>query len=135
MLNELNEIDTNCNNCVFMERDMDKYKESVLLQRKNQDDYVANKRKNMIAKATAWEQASNRIVNSNPKLCEELYNKAQNIRLEASKINPNYKKPKLSYGTCIWKSIKLSKWYLWRKKVSFIPQVCMPENNKCWKSR
>ncbi len=112
---ELQKIDCNCNDCVFMVRDMEKFKESLDRHHKWQWDYFNVLKDNLIKKAKWWKEQKNDL------------DKCNNLLAEAAKMKFQFDKGEVSinYGRCS----KLN------KDVSFIPNVLQIETQECFKHR
>lgn len=104
---ELQKIDCNCNNCTFMVRDFEAYAKWENWRRWQDKADFDKKREKAIAEAHANED-----------------HEAQNTLLaKAMKMQFQFDKSKLiQYGNCS----KLN------KPVSFLPNVCMIENQQCF---
>lgn len=109
---ELQNIDCNCNDCKFMVRDFDKFKQSTELHKKWQLDQFSVKKNNLIKKAKEW------IDNL------DIYN---SLMVQVNKMRFVFDKSSCSinYGNCT----KLN------KQVSFIPMTCQLETQDCFKHR
>ena len=105
---ELQCIDSNCNECAFLIRDIEKFKEWEQWNRELQlKDFE-------VKKAKAIEDAKKQKPYN-----EWLVKKAQNLQFQFNCEGL------LSYGNCA----------RFNKKVSFIPMNCMPENINCFRHR
>lgn len=114
---ELQMLDCNCNNCIFMERDLVKYKKWEDWHRE-----VALKEFERI-KSKVIADANNVIVNA--KMDSERRSGEGMLRV-ANKMKFQFeKKGFLQYGRC-------SKF---DKQVSFVPMVCQIETQECFKHR
>ncbi len=112
---ELEILDTNCNNCKFMVRDMDKFKQSLELHHKWQlDEFNKNKQK-LVDKANWYKKQFYDLEN-----WDLLLSEAENLRFQLNK-----KECLINYGRCS----KLD------KDVSFIPNLHSPENDNCFEHR
>ena len=108
-------IDCNCNDCIFMVRNTDKQKASIefniALQKSMFDRSVekvrraANLLKDRKNDLEAW---------------DNLHTQADNM-----KFQPNKKAANIGFGKCI----------KFDKDVSFLPNTCRPDNQKCFKHR
>ncbi len=111
---ELQKIDCNCNNCIFMERDTDKFKASLVKHHKWSLDYFNTLKNNIIKKAESWRTRGD-------------IDKCNNLLKEAKKMKFQFNKKEISinYGYCN----KL------KKDVTFIPNVCQLDTQDCFKHR
>ena len=107
----LQRIDCNCNDCYFMVRDFEKYTTSLELHQTWQFTAFELKKNNLIKKSEEWAVKEEYIK------ATELVNEANNLRFifDRSKVL-------LNYGNC-------SKF---QKEVSFIPNTCQIETQKCF---
>ena len=108
---ELQKIDCNCNDCLFMIRDLERFKKSLSVHHKWQLDYFNSVRDNLLKKANDWENGN-------------CYHKAEILKKGANKMKFQFNKKEVSinYGYCN----KLN------KSVSFIPNTCQLETQKCF---
>jgi hypothetical protein len=113
---ELELIDCNCNNCIFMDRDMQKFKmyhEIKEIQALEHFERIKQK---------AIEDAHNTIANSRP---EDLKG-AEGLLRVAEKMRFQFDKSTLvHYGNCTKKS----------KPIAFLPNICQIETQDCFKHR
>lgn len=111
---ELQKIDCNCNDCKFMERDLDKHKKSVELHHKWQLDYFNTIKNKMIEKAIWWKSKGE-------------FEKADNLMKEVKKMKFQFDKStaSINFGRCT----------KFKKDVSFIPNVCQLETQNCFEHR
>ncbi len=111
---ELQKIDCNCNDCIFMVRDLEKYKKSLELHHLWQLSYF-NVIKNKLISRAEYFKSKNKM------------DKHESIMIEVGKLKFQFDKSDVSinYGHCN----KLD------KEVSFIPNVCQLETQKCFKHR
>ena len=112
---ELQKIDCNCNDCIFLFRDFDAYNQSKELHKKWQLQDFESK-KNRISKLIKEKKDNDNDL----KVVKELENRLSKLKFQFDK------------STCIINYGKCSKL---QKSVSFIPNVCMIENQKCFKHR
>lgn len=111
---ELQKIDSNCNDCIFMKRDINKYKESLEKHKTWQERIFNNSRDRVIEKAKWWKKRGD-IDKSNG-----LFQEAKKMRFQFNKSNAS-----INFGWCE----KLE------KDVSFIPNHCQLDTQKCFKHR
>lgn len=113
---ELELIDCNCNNCIFMDRDSEKFREYHLIKEAQAlENFERIKHK-------AIEDAKATITNARPedlKGAEGLLRVAQKMRFQFDKSTL------LHYGRCTKKG----------KPVCFIPNTCQIETQDCFKHR
>ncbi len=112
---ELQKIDCNCNDCIFMTRNIEKFKESLELHKKWQLDYFNTIKNKLIVKANWYKSQF-----YNLEMWDNLHTEA-----EAMKFNFNKSSITINYGNCS----KLS------KEVSFIPNQCQMDTQKCFAHR
>lgn len=112
---ELQKIDCNCNDCVFMHRNTDKFKESQEHHLKMQSDYFKTLRNKVIEKANFWRYKKNDL------------EKYSDIAMEADRMKFQFDKSAamINFGTCT----KLN------KEVQFIPNTCQLDTQDCFKHR
>lgn len=106
---ELQLIDCNCNDCKFMERDLEKYKKSSEFHYKLQLDDFEREKKRLNDITNQWYRIGG---------LEEGF--ANEIVLNRMKFQFN--KPPINYGYCS----KLN------KSVTFIPKICQPDTQQCF---
>lgn len=111
---ELQKIDCNCNDCWFMVRDTNKFneqKEIIGIYAFEAAERAKNKK---LAAANEWAERGEY------KIAEELTKEANKIKVD------NYKPLQLiQYGNC----------HKFNKQVSFIPNTCQLETQKCFEHR
>lgn len=112
---ELQKIDCNCNDCIFMQRSVDKFKESQEHHLKMQSDYFKTLRNKVIEKANFWKYKKNDL------------EKYSDIAMEADRMKFQFDKSAamINFGTCT----KLN------KEVQFIPNTCQLDTQECFKHR
>ena len=112
---ELQKIDANCNDCIFMQRNVEKFKESQEHHLKMQSDYFQTLRKKVIEKANFWRYKKGDL------------EKWSDIAMEADRMKFQFDKSAamINFGTCT----KLN------KEVTFIPNMCQLETQECFKHR
>lgn len=111
---ELQKIDCNCNDCVFMVRDIPKFKKSLETHKKWALDHFEAKKQKLINKSLEYRRRNDL----------EKYNQLSTM---AGKMKFQFNKKEVStnFGYCS----KL------KKEVRFIPNICMIENQECFKHR
>ena len=110
----LQKIDCNCNDCKYMSRDMERFKQSLSDHHRWSLDY--------------FNAIKNKLLNNSSDWLKRGYTeKAKATLIEANKMKFQFDRKKcyINYGTCI----KFS------KPVSFIPNVCQLETQECFESR
>jgi len=112
---ELQKVDCNCNDCVFMIRDIDKYKKSVELHYKWQLGYFNTMRQKLIDKAKWWRYVKGDL---------EKYNDLS-MEADAKKFQFDKRTALIHYGRCD----KLD------KEVSFLPNILQLETQSCFTHR
>ena len=112
---ELQKIDCNCNDCIFMQRSVDKFKESQEHHLKMQSDYFKTLRGKVIEKANFWKYKKNDL------------EKYSDIAMEADRMKFQFDKSAamINFGRCD----KLN------KEVQFIPNTCQLDTQECFKHR
>lgn len=111
---ELQLIDTNCNNCIHMVRDLEKYKQSEQFHRKIQEDEF-----------NAWFEKTRKDAYRLLRNYQEENAEALFFQLKKAKFQFDKSFCSVNYGNCS----KLN------KPVSFIPETCQPQNQNCFKHR
>lgn len=112
---ELQKIDCNCNDCGFMMRDIEKYKQSLENHRVWQFNYFTVLKNKLIEKAKWWKDKFYDLEKWDSILTEADNMKFQFNRSEAT----------INYGYC----------HAYNKEVTFIPNTCQIETQKCFKHR
>ena len=112
---ELQLIDCNCNDCIFMVRDAEKFKESIDLHRKWQLYHFEGRRTRLIAKANEYRLKKGDL---------ETWNKLL-LQAEKMKFQFNKKTATINFGSCS----KL------KKEVSFIPNHIQLKTQECFQHR
>jgi len=111
---ELQKIDSNCNDCKFMIRDINKHKKSVEFHHKMQLDYFTTIRNKMYEKVKEHTKKGD-------------LDKAAFVKTEADRMVFVFDKSKarINFGFCQ----KLS------KQVTFLPNVLQLETQQCFEHR
>jgi len=114
---DLQNIDCNCNNCIFMVRDSETYKKWLNWHKYlDEKEFIRNK-------AKAISDAQNHIDNAIDE--HDLRSANGNMRV-ALKMKWQFdKKGLIHYGNC----------EKFKKPVSFIPDLCQIETQKCFENR
>lgn len=112
---ELQKIDCNCSDCVFMIRDSDRLKDSHDFHRKIQLNEFEMERKRLIGIAENY-----RIKEGNLDVWQTLHNEANKLKFQFDKKELN-----INYGACD----KLN------KPVSFIANTCQLDTQECFEHR
>jgi hypothetical protein len=112
---ELQKIDCNCNDCKFMVRDFEKFKQSIEFHHKLQLDYFNTNKQKLVAKAKWYRYEKGDL---------ERWN---DLLIESEKLNFVFDKSTacVNYGSCS----KLN------KDVSFIPNTCQSNTQECFQHR
>lgn len=112
---ELQKIDTNCNDCIFMQRDSEKFKQSQEFQHKMQLNYFNTCKQKMIDKANEWRYKRGDL------------EKWNDLSIEVDKLKFQFDKSAamVNFGRCT----KLD------KDVSFVPNICQLDTQECFKHR
>lgn len=111
---ELQKIDCNCNDCKFMVRDMEQYKESLEKHQTWQFSAFELKKKRLIEKSEEWANKGE-------------FDKAKSLFEEAESMRFIFDKSYslINYGHC----------QKFNKPVSFIPNTCQLETQNCFTHR
>jgi hypothetical protein len=112
---ELQKIDCNCNDCVFIQRDIEKFKASQELHHKWQLDYFNLFKQKLIDKAKWYKDTYYDL-----EMWDKLLTESDKMKFQF-----NSKTAMINYGNCT----KLN------KQVSFIPNNCQLETQSCFKHR
>lgn len=112
---EFQKLNCNCNDCIFMVRDMEKFKESLERHHKWQLDYFNVCKQKVIEKA---KQVKN--VYYDLETWDDLLTKAENMKFQFDKAEC-----KINFGRCT----------KFDKEVTFIPGDCQIETQQCFKHR
>lgn len=104
-------VDCNCNDCVFMQRDTDRYARSLEFHRGMQEKEFVLKKAKAILDAEALE---------NPKGREVMLQKAHKMKFQFDKTAAA-----IQYGTCT----------KYNRMVSFIPGVLQLHTQECFEHR
>ena len=111
-IDKLQLVDCNCNNCLFMVRDMDKFKKSLEFHEKMQKDSFDNEVRKLREKAE-----NQRIIFNDLEKFDQIHRQASKMKFQFDKSTAV-----INYGNC-------SKF---NKPVSFIPNTCQLETQKCF---
>lgn len=112
---EFQKIDSNCNDCIFMQRNLERFKESKELHFKWQLEEFERNKKKVIDKANWYRLKFNDLENWN-----SLLNVAEKMKFQF-----DIKEVSINYGNCT----KLN------KEVSFLPNTCQLDTQDCFKHR
>ncbi len=120
----LQKIDCNCNDCIHMVRDFDKFEQSKKDHDRWQRLTFGNLKAKYLRDAEDYEKRAYKPVNRDRK--EELIGKANNLLSMVKNMKYQFlNDSKINFGDCD----KLN------KPVSFIPNVCQLETQECFKHR
>lgn len=108
---ELQRLDCNCNDCISLVRDLDRFKKSLDDHYRWQFDYFTAVRNNLYQKAEEWSQKG-------------FPYKARSVWKEANKLKFQFDKKEalINYGQCT----------KFKKDVSFIPNVLQLDTQECF---
>lgn len=111
---ELQLIDCNCNDCKFMERDLERFKKSLDDHHRWQLNHFNIIRNNLYKKAEDWKRRG-------------FPEKYEIVKREADKLKFQFDKKEamINYGKCL----------RFNKAVSFIPNTCQLETQECFEHR
>ena len=111
---ELQKIDCNCNDCKFMVRNIQKFKESQELHHKWQEDYFKSQQNALIKSAEEWKKKGE-------------IEKYEYLIKESKKKTFQFNKNEvvIQFGNCV----------KFNKDVSFIPNTCQLETQDCFTHR
>lgn len=112
---ELQKIDCNCNDCVFMERNSEKFNQSLELHHKWQLDYF-NTRKNKLIEKAKWYKDKFYDL----EMWDKLLTEAENMKFMFNKSEAS-----INYGNC----------KKFEKSVYFLPNTCQLETQQCFTHR
>ncbi len=112
---ELQKIDCNCNDCIFMCRDSDKFKASLELHYKWQFDYFTTKKNKLIEKAKWYKDKFYDL-----EMWDKLLTEAERMKFIFDKSEA-----KINFGYCNKKEIS----------VSFLPNICQLDTQDCFTHR
>jgi hypothetical protein len=112
---ELQKIDCNCSDCIFMVRDIQRYNRSLEDHHRWQLDYFNTLKNNLIKKAKEWRDRWNDL-----EKYDTVHKMADKMRFQFDR-----NEAMINYGQC-------SKF---NKPVSFIPNTCQLETQNCFEHR
>jgi len=112
---ELQKVDCNCNDCKYMIRNQDKFKISLEFQYKMQLDYFTTIQNKLIKKANEYKDRWYDLEN-----WDKLLTEAEDMKFQFDKSTAS-----INFGYC--DNLK--------KDVSFIPNICQLETQKCFEHR
>ena len=112
---ELQRVDSNCNDCKFMVRDLERLKQSQEQHYKWQLDYFNTRKNKIIQKAKWYKDRFNDL-----EMWDKLLTEAENMKFQFDK-----KEASLNYGNCT----------KFNKEVSFIPVTLQLETQQCFTHR
>lgn len=111
---ELQKIDCNCNDCKFLERDIERFKKSLDDHYRWQLDYFNTVKRNLYKKADYWKRRG--FIEK----CDDIEQEADNLKFQFNK-----KEALINYGECL----------KFNKDVSFIPNVLQIDTQECFEHR
>lgn len=112
---ELQKIDCNCNDCLFMERNTEKFKQSLERHYKWQFDYFNTRKNKLIEKATWYKDKFYDL-----EMWDKLLTEAENMKFMFNKSEAS-----INYGNCT----------KFDKAVSFLPNTCQLDTQDCFTHR
>lgn len=112
---ELQKIDCNCNDCIFMQRNLERFKESQAFQHKMQFDYFIVIRQKLIDRAKFYKNKFYDL-----EMWDKLLTQAEKMKFQFDGKQSN-----INYGDC-------SKFNI---PVTFIPNTVQLHTQKCFKHR
>jgi hypothetical protein len=112
---ERQKIDCNCNDCLFMQRDFDKFQESLRRHEHWQLDDFNREKQKLKETANYWRYEKGDLLKWN-----DLMTRADGMKFQFDKSTA-----KIQYGNCT----KLD------KPITFIPNQCQLETQECFKHR
>lgn len=119
---ELQKIDCNCNNCGYMVRDFEKFKQSAIDRDRWQHNTFYNTKGNTILKAWGYLRSAEVL----PQKEEKFFRKAANLLDIASKMKYKFQNDSfIIFATC----------GKFNKQITFIPETCQIETQNCFVHR
>lgn len=112
---ELQNLDCNCNNCLYMDRDIEKFKQSLTKHHRWQLDYFNMCRDNMLTKAKEWLGKK-----GDQKKHDFIMAEVKKLRFQFDKSTCA-----INYGYCTKKN----------KDVTFIPNTLQLDTQGCFENR
>jgi len=113
-MKELQNLDCNCNNCLFMLRDLTKFRASQELHRTWQQNYFNTIKQNLLDRAALWMKRG-------------FPDKAAFVTREATRMKFQFdkKEASINYGYCSHKNID----------VTFLPNTLQLDTQECFVNR
>lgn len=132
----LQKVDCNCNDCVFLVRDLQKFNESLEIHKQWQLDYFNGQKQRLFEAATEHRDKAKRLSNILIKegkhnevkeLFKEAKKKAKGLEKEANGLRFQFVKKHIAiqYGRCT----------KFNKDVKFIPNTCQLDTQNCFVHR
>jgi hypothetical protein len=118
---ELQKIDCNCNDCIFMNRNIERFKQSLNDHHRWQLNYFNTVKNNLLKKADWWQNPRNPKFN---------YEKGINLKLQAEKMKFQFDKSTclINYGFCMSEESE-------KFNITFIPNTLQLNTQHCFKHR
>lgn len=111
---QLQKLDCNCSDCAFMDRNMQKFQESLVIHEKWQRDYFETIKRKKLERAKFWK------TQGDDKKHDHLIKEANEMKFQFDK-----KEAMINYGHC----------KKFDKPVSFIPVTCQLHTQECFVHR
>jgi len=108
-------VDANCNNCIFMQRDMEKFKVSLEVHQRDQLNYFNTLKNKLIERANFLKRRLNDL-----EKWDLLMTEVEKMRFQFDKTSAV-----INYGRCT----------KFDKEVSFIPKTCQLDTQSCFQHR
>lgn len=112
---ELQNIDCNCNDCIYMIRNQERFKQSLEFHHKMQFDYFTTLKNKLIKKANEYRDRWYDLEN-----WDRLLTEAEDMKFQFDKSTAN-----INFGYCKNK----------KKEVTFIPNIIQLDTQICFKHR
>lgn len=124
----LQKIDCNCNDCFFMTRDFDKFKESLSSHKRWDEDHFNMQRRKMLENVDEWKEKARKARKKGQEgKMKECMRKYEYLKNEVKKMNFVFDKSSsaINYGRC----------EKFEKDVSFIPNCAQLDTQECFEHR
>ena len=111
---ELQKLDCNCNDCGFLQRDLERFQKSLNDHHRWQLDYFNSVKANLYKKAKYWR-------------LKGFIDKCDDLEVEADKLKFQFDKKEalINYGECL----------KYNKSITFIPNTIQLHTQECFKHR